>query len=331
MIEHVFSRRHLLCACGAWAASVAIPALASETMQVSCFNGSGQRIRVRVQPNPKRLIVNDYACLDMLQSWDLDDRIVAAADPKALFYLHALRSGEVLRGGLKSADLKAYDRFDADLIFISSRLGRQFDEISKIAPTLILAPVYVYGAQKSYEDNLLSMASLFDKTEKAQAEIERTRRRIGRIRGKSAGKRAAVLMVNNGRLMSLPPKGRCSLITDEMGFESVERPRTSPQKKGSGKPAPSPQEIRLANEQIVERIRKADPDHIFVLNKDLAVGRENPIQFPEAAGKFWGEINAVKKGCVTELTHCAWYLGEGGVKAMDLMLADIEKALNLRK
>ncbi len=43
----------------------------------------------------------------------------------------------------------------------------------------------------------------------------------------------------------------------------------------------------------------------------------------------WLKLDAVKNARVHELTHCAWYLGEGGPTGESVMVSDIEKALAL--
>lgn len=41
-------------------------------------------------------------------------------------------------------------------------------------------------------------------------------------------------------------------------------------------------------------------------------------------------MRAKKNDRIVYLTPSAWYLAEGGVKAMDSMFSDVEKALGLR-
>lgn len=41
--------------------------------------------------------------------------------------------------------------------------------------------------------------------------------------------------------------------------------------------------------------------------------------------------DAAKNGRIVHLTSSAWYLVEGGLRATDMMFADIEKALGIAK
>ena len=144
------------------------------------------------------------------------------------------------------------------------------------------------------------------------------------------------LMMVGGRIIVLPDNGRCSLLTNALGFSNVKPPRTGEATKkaapkGNPPPKPTAAEIAAMNEKSFAELAELKPSRIFVLNKDLAVGAKEPKLFADAVkgNAVWQGLDAVKAGRVTELTGPAWYLGEGGVESMSRMLGDVEKALGL--
>lgn len=321
------SRRSLVTAVSYATALFLLPTtlLASHTTSALSFMPDGTRQAVKVPVNPTRLFVNDLSVLDTLSTWNLTDRIVAGANPDSLDYLKLTAPKfQIIKGGLKSPSLDLIKSIKPDLVFISSRLGAQMDNISKLAPTLMLPPNYAYGALKSYVDNLTVLGEIFGQQNKAQAEIADVQKRISAIASKAKGQRAAVLMVNAGRVMMLPPKGRCSLITDEMGFTNVVPPRKGPAPKKKAAAPMDDAAKRAANDETIAKLLEANPEVIFILNKDVGVSRSNPTKLEDVINNDWNQLSAVKNKRVVTLTANAWYLGEGGIKSMRQMIADIE-------
>ena len=334
MNHALFSRRVLLTAAGCSLAlpGVSLSALAATEITVKGFE-AGKRIDVKVPLNPKRVAVNDLSVMDTLQSWNLLDRVAIGADTKALAYLPALPATvKKLSKGLKDPQFDAIAAVKPEITFISGRLARVQSEFAAKGPVLNLAPNYEYGALKSYEDNLLTLGTIFNKTSEAKANIAQTRKRVATIAAKSKGKTCAVLMLVGGRMGMLAPKGRCALISDAFGFTNVEPPRTGPApKRGAPGPKPSAEELRAMNAKTIGKLAKLNPDYVFVLNKDLAVSSPNPVTLSAIVegSADWQSLSALKSKRVFELTHSAWYLGEGGVTSMDRILKDIEGALGL--
>ena len=109
------------------------------------------------------------------------------------------------------------------------------------------------------------------------------------------------------------------------------RTDAAPKKGAAPRKAPTAAEITAGNAKTFAKLKETNPDRVFVLNKDLAVGAKEPklLEAITAGQQDWAGTAAVKAGRVTELTGPAWYLAEGGVYSMDRMLTDVEKALGL--
>lgn len=314
------SRRTLL---GAGAASAFLATLPFAR------TASAAAVAAAVPQDPKRVVCIDYATLDMMRLWGVENRIVGAAALTSVPFLAPLPAGLPVTGSLKDANLEAIAALKPDLIVITGRLARREKEIGEVAPVLLITPDQQNGALASYGTNLLTVASLFGKADAANALIDDAKKRVAAIRERAAGKSAAVLMVNEGRIGMLAPQGRCSMISAEMGFANVVPPRKSAGPKKGG-PKPDAEAIAKANRKTLEDLKRLNPEYVFVLNKDIAVGRTPATDYRAIFGAEWDALPAVKAGRATELSHAAWYLGEGGPTATNLMLADIEKSVGLK-
>ena len=317
------SRRSLLCAAVGALAPGALPAAPAGPCTRSPAPAGDARTLDAVC-DPRRLAVNDYAVLDALQAWGLDDRIVCAADPAVLGYLKPLKQGIVLSGGLKNDHRELLERIKPDLIFVSARLSRSLPGLRSIAPAMSLAPDYSRGAFKSYRENLRTLAAIFGLESRAEEEIAAAQQRAQELTERLSGKTHVVLMVNNARLHLLPPGGRASFASDAAGLVNLHKAAAG---AGGGRPArmADAREQARSNEAVLERVLALRPDFVLVLNKDLAVGRPNPGAVGVLAPKAWRRVEEAFRGRIAQLHPQAWYLGEGGVQGCRIMLGDLER------
>ena len=330
-----FSRRSLLAAgtSALFLSGVTLGCARRPAMLEIQNTAAGTLRDVTVPFDPKRLAVLDFSVMENLQAWGLTDRMVAAVSPTTLTWIKKPGDGVALVKSLKSAETAPVKAVNPDLIFISGRIALAYDAFNSVAATLVLVPDYKKGAWASFKENITTLARIFGKENEAAAAVAGFQKRIDAIRAKAAGERIAVMMCVGGRAGLLPPEGRCSLLTEALGFTNVMPARTdaAPKKGAAPRKAPTAAEIAAGNAKTFAKLKETNPDRVFVLNKDLAVGAKEPklLEAITAGQQDWAGTAAVKAGRVTELTGPAWYLGEGGVYSMDRMLTDVEKALGL--
>ena len=269
--------------------------------------------------DPQRIAVADFSVLDTLDHWGLGERIVALPQTTALPYLpqYFKKSKKVTNlGTLKEIDLEGLMAAEPDVIFISGRLAKKYDELSKIAPVVFMTADHEKGTFKSFSDNLMNLAKIFGKEAAAQADIDHFTGRIDRIRAASAGKTAVVGLVTSAHFNLLGNKARCALIGNEFGFQNVAQNANA----------------NHGNEASFELLLKLNPDYIFVLDRDSAIARPGA---KVAADVMNNELVACTKakaeGHIVYLSAASWYLADGGYTSMNLQFQDIEKALGLTK
>ncbi len=285
-----------------------------DTVTVTTLNGSDEAMDIQVPYNPSRVAVLDMAVLDMLDNWDLGGRVVGMPKSSSIDYLMDYNNNEDIAnlGTLKEVDMEALMSSEPEIIFIGGRLSAQYDALSKIAPVVYLSNNYEIGILQSMKNNVSSIASIFGVQDKAAAQIAGFDQRIAALAAAAEGKTAVIGMVTSSNFNSLGDGSRCSLIGNEIGFKNLANNVDSTH----------------GNESSFELLVDLNPDYIFVLDRDSAINTEgaklaNEIMDNELVHK----TAASQSGNIIYLTPTVWYLAEGGITAMDIMLQDLETGL----
>lgn len=285
-----------------------------ESLTVTTLNGSDEAIDIQVPYNPSRVAVLDMAVLDMLDNWDLGGRVVGMPKSSSIDYLMDYNNNEDIAnlGTLKEVDMEALMSSEPEIIFIGGRLSAQYDALSKIAPVVYLSNNYEIGILQSMKNNVSSIASIFGVQDEAAAQIAGFDQRIAALAAAAEGKTAVIGMVTSSNFNSLGDGSRCSLIGNEIGFKNLANNVDSTH----------------GNESSFELLVDLNPDYIFVLDRDSAINTEgaklaNEIMDNELVHK----TAASQSGNIIYLTPTVWYLAEGGITAMDIMLQDLETGI----
>lgn len=310
------SRRLMLSAAAAAALTVSLPAFAADkTVTVKTLNGKNQLIDITVPANPKRIAVADYAVLDTLDHWKLTDRIVALTQTTPLAYLQQYfkKSAKVKNiGTLKEIDFEGLMESEPDVIFISGRLAKKYDELTKIAPVVYMTTDRTKGSFASFAANHMNLAAIFGKENEARADISHFEGRIEKLKVASEGKTALVGLVTASHVNLLGNAARCSIIGNEFGFKNVAQKANA----------------NHGNEASFELLLKLNPDYFFVLDRDSAIARPGAKLAQDILNnELVNKTKAAQNGHIVYLTPSAWYLAEGGYTAMNIMFSDVEKAV----
>ena len=291
----------------------------TETVAISSLNGSGEEIFLEVPYDPQRIAVLDMAALDILDSLGVGDRVVGSAKT-SLDYLQAYTPGDAIAdlGTIKEADLEAVMACEPDVIFIGGRLSKSYDALSGIAPVVYLATDADLGLVESVRKNAGAIASLFGREAAVTEKMTGFETRIAALSELAKDKSAIVGMCTSGSFNMLGDDGRCSLIGREIGFENV------------GVDAGIDTSTH-GNEASFEFIVEKDPEFIFVMDRDAAIRTEGAKLAREIMeNELVMGTDAYKNGNIVYLENPAvWYTAEGGIRALDLMLGDLEEGLFL--
>lgn len=289
-----------------------------DTIVLTTYDGAGEIIEVEFPYDPQRIAVMDLAALDILDNIGYADRVVGVSKGSSIDYLQEYVTDDELYnlGTIKEADMEALLECDPDVIFIGGRLSSVYDELVKIAPVYLVKTDTELGVVESTAINAKSIASMFGAEDRVDALMSDYDARIEALEAFADGKTAIVGMVNAGGFGLLGNDGRCSIIGVEIGFENV----------GVDVEVDT---SAHGNEASFEFVLDKNPDYIFAMDRDAAIGTEGAQLAAEVLdNELVNKTDAAKNGHVIVLNHSnVWYTAEGGITALGIMLSDLEDAL----
>lgn len=345
-----------------------------ETVIVNGFNGNSEEVQVEVPYDPQRVVVVDYANLDILDNLGLGDRVVGVPSI-SLDYLKSYeeKDGVAMVGTVKTPDLEAIMACEPDVIFMAGRAAEYYDELCEIAPVVRLISDTDIGLVETVRKNAMLIASMFGEEGQVDALLTQYDSRIAALNEKAEGKTTLLGMCTTGSFNLLGNDGRCSLIVNEIGFENIgaeaasaggsersgggERSGDGERGKGGsgaegvesadsaerGKSDSGAEEAGTSgsseksggstpthgNEASFELVVDLDPDYIFVMDRDAAIGTNGAQLAREIMeNELVMGTRAYQDGHLVILEHPGiWYTAEGGITALGIMLDDLEAAL----
>lgn len=309
-----------------------------ESVQITTLNANKEAVEITVPYDPQRIAILDLAALDIIDNIGMGDRVVGTADT-SIDYLASYAENSDLKnlGTIKEADLEAVMECEPDVIFIGGRLSASYDQLSEIAPVVYLATDTEIGVVESVTKNATTIASLFGKEAEIEEKTADFSNRIAALQAVAEGKTALVGMTTSGSFNLLGNDGRCSIIGVEIGFNNLtatdaaetegagEKSGSEAGGQGQSAEAGSPH----GNESSFETVVAENPDYVFVMDRDSAIGTEGAQMAQEIMeNELVMGTDAYKNGNIIYLEHPAvWYTAEGGITALDTMLQDLEKEL----
>ena len=296
-------------------ATAALAEAAPETVTITSLNAEREPVELEVPYDPQRIAILDMPSLDILDRLGLGDRVVGSATT-TLEYLQAYVPGDTIAnlGTIKEADLEAVMACEPDVIFIGGRLSASYDALSEIAPVVFLSTDTEIGVVESVRNNATTIASMFGLEAQVDELMAGFDARIEALAAFAEGKNAIVGLCTSGSFNILGSDGRCSIISVEVGFDNL----------GDGDVTAT-----HGNESSFELVVELDPDYMFVLDRDAAIGTDGAQLAKEIVeNELVMDTDVYKDGHIVYLENpTVWYTAEGGITALDIMLNDLEGAL----
>ncbi|MDX3984901.1 MAG: siderophore ABC transporter substrate-binding protein [Achromobacter sp.] len=302
-------RRRLIQACAALALSAAFGVcMAQATVPVKHARG-----QTSVPANPTKTIVMDMAVLDTLHALDVEVAGVptAAKLPPQLAQYAEPRYLKV--GSLFEPNYEVIHAAQPQVIIVAGRSAPKYDELSKLAPTIDLTvdPRDLVG---SVTRNTETLAAIYGKQAQARQKLDALRASISALQGQAAmAGTALVILTTGGKMSAYGPGSRFGVIHDAFGL----------------KPAAKGLNVSNHGQAIsFEFIAETNPDWLFVIDRDAAIGREGVSAQRMLDNDLVRATAAWKNKRVVYLNGFNWYLlGSAGLTAMQQNVDDIAAAL----
>lgn len=265
----------------------------------------------RVVKNPSRVVILDFGSLDTFDSLNLSDKVIGVPLKNLPPYLKQYDNKSNI-GGVQQVNLEAINALKPDLIIISGRQTRFYDKLNQIAPTIYLG-INNSDFLFSFENNVLSIAKLYNKESEAKEKISQIKEEISEIKSKiSKDKKALIILTNSNKISAFGSSSRFGLIHDILGIEPVDKSL----KVGThGK--------SINSEYILEK----NPDFIFVIDRNVIVGNQEKAK-DILNNALILKTKAAQNNKIIYLDSQYWYLSGGGLESLEAMIKEVVKALN---
>ena len=290
----------------------------AETITIRSLNANGEAIETEVPYDPQRIAVLDMAALDILDTLGLGERIVGSAQV-SIDYLAAYNPNDVIEnlGTIKTADLEKVAVCDPDIIFIGGRLASIYADLEAIAPVVYLGVDYKKGVVESTRENARTIASLFGLEGKVNPLLEEFQPRIDALKNVLEGKNVLLGMYNASALSLMDTESQLNIIARELGTINL------------GESIGEAEKATHGEEASWETIITLNPEYMFVLDRSTATGASDAGVREVIENELIQGLDVYREGRIVYFVDNAnvWYTATGGLKALDTMLGDLERAL----
>ncbi|MEE2523690.1 siderophore ABC transporter substrate-binding protein [Pseudarthrobacter sp. J75] len=283
----------------------AAPSAAASTITVEHASGTTENVPV----NPEKVFTFDLGVLDTMDALGVEPAgVPEAAYPKALEQYAADSYAKI--GSLKEPDFEAVSEGAPDLIIVSGRTAGAYEELSKIAPTINLA-IDEAKPMESFAEQTATLGRIFNKESEVEEKLAALNVTIDETKAKAtdAGK-GLIVLTSGGEVTAYGAGSRFGIIHDVLGVS----PAAEVKKEGSHGEAVS-----------FEYIKDVNPDILYVINRDTAIGSEATAADPILDNELVKSTNAAKNNKVISLDPASWYIvgyGLNNVQAMADAVAD---------
>ncbi|WP_409070203.1 siderophore ABC transporter substrate-binding protein [Clostridium sp. FAM 1755] len=265
-----------------------------------------------LKKNPKKVVVFDYGTLDSLDKMGIEIKGLPKSNIPS--YLSKYKDDKYTDiGTLFEPNFEKLNEIKPDVIFISARQSKVYEELNKIAPTIYLNTEngkYI----ESVKSNLEQLGKVFDKEDFVKAEIKKIDDSVEDINKKASKseKKALVILANDGALSAYGKGSRFGIIHEELGFPLVDEHIDT---------AVHGQKISF--EYVVEK----NPDYIFVVDRGAVVqgGKKSVNKILE--NDLIKTTKAYKNNKIISLNPELWYISPGGIVSTTEMLKEIKDSI----
>lgn len=265
--------------------------------------------KTTLETSPERVIVLGMDTLDVLDSLSIEPiGVVKAPMPQ---YLNKYQDDKYVSvGSLFEPDFETIYSLKPDLIIASNRSSTSYEELSKIAPTV----VFMADAKNYWETTQTAwrmIGEIFEKQDHIEKVINHQQKQIDAIAALTEENEPQVMMVmtNGGKVATFGENSRYSAIYNLFGFKA----------------AKSNQENKNHGDLIsFEYIAEVNPEHILILDRDQAIGRPSGEAFEKLDNPIIATTKAAKAGSIHYLNPTAWYISASGIKATQFIIDDLK-------
>lgn len=266
---------------------------------------------------PTRVVLTSHAAANTLDELDLEDNVVGLVKTGVFPEVLETYSGEEFTdiGSLKEPKMDVIAELGPDLILYGNRTRAMEPEFAKVSDQVVAGDPDTADTVASNRAKVEEIAALFGEEDAASDKLDEIDEQVAETRGKAEGAGTAlVLMTSGGKVTGYGPGSRFDIIYNELGME----PAAGNLETEGSHGAP------LSWEQIAE----LNPDHVFVIDRDAAIGSEGEAATALLDNPVFNRTEAATNGNVHILDGQNWYLVGGGLGVLNSMILEIDNAVS---
>lgn len=297
----------LITACGPKADNAATDTVSS-TQVITHAKGE-----TTVPVNPQRVVVLDTASLDSLTH--LQFPVVAVPQDSVTYpdFMQKYASADYQSAGtLFEPNYEKLSQLNPDLIITGGRARDAYPELAKLAPTIDIS-LDTADVLSSLHTQVTTLGTIYGQQDKAAQVWQQFAQKVDDVKAKTKDTGTAmVLMVVGGRISAYGSGSRFGFIFDGLGFP----PAVALENRGNH-----------GNPMSFELLLEANPDWLFVLSRDQAIGTEGANTAAQVLDNaLVKQMSASKNNRIVYLDSSSVYIA-GGLQTYYKMMDMIEKAL----
>jgi len=263
---------------------------------------------------PKKVLVLDVASLDTLDALGVD--VAGVPGSNLTSYLSKYNGNAYLKiGSLFEPDYEAIHAAQPDLVIVGGRSSAKYQDIAAIAPTIDLTvdnDHYIASAKA----HILTLGRIFAKEREAAQLTATLDAKIAALAplARNAG-RTVIVTTNAGKIGAYGPRSRAGWLHTTVGFNTVM----------------DNIDDRFHGGDIIsfEFLMEKNPDWIFVISRDAAIGQRNAGNAAEKVldNALTHQTTAWKKQQIIYLDPTSVYIVGSGYQALNTLLDQVHTAL----
>ena len=279
---------------------------------VTVTDGKGE---MTIEALPEKVVVLDVSALDTLVALGVQDRVIGVtANNNALPpSLQEFFPNAEIVGTFKEPDAEKIDALGADLVIVGGRAADAYDAIAQDFTALLMPG----DRSSAFSERLTAGAELLGKVfglpAKATQELDAYKSKVEKVKAKgSTVGTGLILLTSGGEVTAYGTGSRFGLIHDDLGV------------------APAIEDIKaeIHGESIsFERINEANPDWLFVVDRDAAVGDNGKAAKEILDTELVTSTTAWSKDQVVYLDGERWYIIGAGLHNAPAMVDEIATAI----
>lgn len=298
--------RHVLAGVGLASAM----ALSAGAQEITIQHRQGE---VTLPAPPEKVLVMDWAIIDTLDAMGVEvDGVPGSNAPD---YLSGYEGDDYLKvGSLFEPDVEAIAAADADLMIVGGRSRSVQPQLNEILPTIDMS-IDNGAFIESVKANVTELGEIFGREDRAAEMNAELDAKVASVREAAEGQgNALTLVVNGGKIGVYGPDSRTGWIHNELGFPSVMENVDDRSDRGDA--------------ASFEYILDANPDWLFVVDRDAAVGNEGGQAAKVVLdNELVRQTNAWKNDHVVYLNPQEAYIVMSGYQAVNALLDQVHAAV----